>query len=55
MSIKRLYKDVFEKVEFLDKNFDNPFLKEKQDSNPFAKFYGGTYVWIEEEKTDKIE
>ena len=52
MSIKRLYKDIFEKVEFLDKNVTNPFLGHKTDENPFAQFFGGTYVWVEEDDID---
>ena len=56
MSIKKLYKDIFEHVDFLDKEVTNPFLKtDENDKNPFAKFYGGTYVWIEknDNKTEK--
>lgn len=54
MSIKRLYRDVFERIEFFDKNVENPFLKKSSHSNPFAEFFGGTYVWIEQpEKKSK--
>lgn len=53
MSIKRLLKDVYEKVEFLDKNVDNPFLKEENSANPFAKFFNKTYVWVEKNETDE--
>lgn len=48
MSIKKLYKDIFERVNFLDKEVTNPFLKtDGECNNPFTKFYEGTYVWIE--------
>lgn len=47
MSIKRLYKDVFERVNFLDKNVENPFLKKEKGKNPFSNFFGGTYVWVD--------
>ncbi len=57
MSIKRLLKDVFERVEFLDNNVENPFLSNKnskyKNSNPFAQFFGGTYVWIEPPENNK--
>ena len=56
MSLKKLYKDIFERVSFLDEKVTNPFLKTDNESkNPFAEFYGGTYVWIEknDDKTEK--
>lgn len=53
MSIKKLLNDVFERIDYLDENIENPFLnKDNQGNqgnqgNPFAKFFNGTYVWIE--------
>lgn len=55
MSIKRLISSIFNKVEFLDKHVENPFLRQKfnqqiftqKSENPFAKFFNGTYVWID--------
>jgi len=60
MSIKRLINDVFERVEFLDKNVENPFLQSGSGTkntgfagNPFAQFFGGTYVWIDPPENEK--
>lgn len=54
MSIKRLLKDVYEKVDYLNRNVDNPFLKENESANPFAKFFNRTYVWIEKPDEDTL-
>ncbi len=52
MPIKKLYKDIFERVNFLDKELGNPFLMRSNKTNPFSKFFGGTYVWIDMPEND---
>ena len=47
MGISKFLQDIFEHINFLDKNLENPFLNSNNQSNPFSKFYNGTYVWIE--------
>ena len=47
MSIKRLLKDVFERIDFLDEKLENPFLNFENQTNPFAKFYSGRYIWVD--------
>lgn len=47
MSIRILLKDVFEHIHYLDKNIENPFINRNNQGNPFAQFYGGTYVWVD--------
>lgn len=47
MHIKGLFTDIFERVDFLDKEVENPFLVEDNYANPFAKFFSATYVWVD--------
>ena len=51
MSIEKLYQDIFEHIDYIDQNIHNPFLEKDKGTNPFAKFYSGTYVWIEPSET----
>ena len=54
MGIKKLLNDVFERIDSLDENLENPFLNQYNQTNPFANFYSRTYVWIDSNKeTDK--
>ena len=52
MSIRRLLEDVFERVNYLDENVENPFLNKDNLKNPFAQFYQGTYVWIDSNENE---
>ena len=47
MGIKKLLQDLFKKIDFIDGQIGNPFLNIENQANPFAKFYSGTYIWIE--------
>ncbi len=47
MGIKVLLKDVFERVNYIDKNVENPFVNKNNQGNPFAQYFSGTYVWID--------
>ena len=53
MRIEKLFNDIFERVDYLDTNIKNPFLEKNCNSNPFARFYTGTYVWIEKNDNDE--
>lgn len=52
MKIKKLIEDVFKKIGYLDENLENPFLNQDNTSNPFARFYNGTYIWVEHTEKD---
>ena len=53
MSIKKLLQYVFERIDYLDENIENPFLNQGNQSNPFTMFYNGTIVWIDSTETEK--
>lgn len=47
MDITKIFKDIFNKIDYLNENVENPFLNKDNQSNPFSRFYSGTYIWIE--------
>lgn len=53
MNLKRLINDVFERIDYLNENLENPFLNSDNQSNPFVNFFNRTYVWIDEIEQNK--
>ena len=51
MGLERLLNDVFERIDYLNENVQNPFLNKDNQTNPFAKFFNRTYIWIDNPNT----
>ena len=55
MSIKILLNDIFEKISYLDKNVENPFIQEDNLNNPFSALFNRTYVWIDNNENENLK